>query len=235
MNFTADISILLVEDDENLGFVTQEGLEDKGYHVVWAKDGMEGYETYQASKFNICLIDVMMPKKDGFTLASEIRMIDTNVPIFFLTARASEEDKIKGLTIGVDDYITKPFSIDELDLRIQNMMKRMNQGKEDSQQKDIYTLGAYTFNYPDQTLDIKGEVKKLTKKEAALLRLLCIHQNEVLQRNSILRIIWGSDDYFLGRSMDVFITKLRKYLSEDKSISISNIHGVGFKLEVVEK
>jgi DNA-binding response OmpR family regulator len=234
MNFNADISILLVEDDENLGFVTQDGLEDKGYHVVWAKDGMEGYELFQAAKFNICLIDVMMPKKDGFTLATEIRSIAQDMPIFFLTARSQEEDKIQGLSLGADDYITKPFSIDELDLRIKNLMNRINRGKNDSKEKDIYTLGNYTFNYPDQKLSINDIDKKLTKKEAALLRLLCIHKGEVLQRNSILRIIWGSDDYFLGRSMDVFITKLRKYLLEDENISISNVHGVGSKLEVKE-
>tara|TARA_R110002050_G_scaffold220557_1_gene356393 strand:- start:2422 stop:3126 length:705 start_codon:yes stop_codon:yes gene_type:complete len=234
MNFNADISILLVEDDENLGFVTKEGLEDKGYHVVWAKDGVEGYELYHATRFNICLVDVMMPKKDGFTLAKEIRSVSPEVPIFFLTARAQEQDKIEGLTIGADDYLTKPFSIDELDLRIKNLMNRINKSQNETQQKDIYTVGNYHFNYPSQTLTINKEDKKLTKKEAALLRLLCIHKGEVLQRNSILRIIWGSDDYFLGRSMDVFITKLRKYLAEDTSISISNIHGVGFKLEVKE-
>lgn len=232
MNFNADISILLVEDDENLGFVTQEGLEDKGYHVVWAKDGVEGYELFHASRFNICLVDVMMPKKDGFTLAQEIRSVDQEVPIFFLTARSQENDKIEGLTIGADDYITKPFSIDELDLRIKNIINRVNRGQNQTQNKDIYALGKFTFNYPEQSLTSDKEAKKLTKKEAALLRLLCIHKGEVLQRNSILRIIWGSDDYFLGRSMDVFITKLRKYLSEDENISISNIHGVGFKLEV---
>jgi len=234
MNFTADISILLVEDDENLGFVTQAGLEDKGYHVVWAKDGVEGYEVFQSSKFNICLVDVMMPKKDGFTLAEEIKSVDDEVPIFFLTARGLEEDKIKGLSIGVDDYLTKPFSIDELDLRIQNIIKRISKGKNQGTKKDIYTLGNYVFNYPEQALVLDGETKKLTKKEAALLRLLCIHKGEILQRNSILRIIWGSDDYFLGRSMDVFITKLRKYLSEDDNVSIANVHGVGFKLEVKE-
>ena len=234
MNFNADISILLVEDDQNLGLVTQEGLEDKGYHVVWAKDGVEGYELFHASKFNICLIDVMMPKKDGFTLAKEIRSVDNEVPIFFLTARSQEDDKIQGLTIGADDYITKPFSIDELDLRVKNLINRINRSQKDTQQKDIYTLGKFTFNYPEQSLTINEESKKLTKKEAALLRLLCIHKGEVLQRNSILRIIWGSDDYFLGRSMDVFITKLRKYLSEDVSININNIHGVGFKLEIQE-
>ena len=232
MNFNADISILLVEDDENLGFVTQEGLEDKGYHVIWAKDGVEGYEVFHASKFNICLIDVMMPKKDGFTLAKEIRNIDSEVPIFFLTARAQEEDKIQGLSIGADDYITKPFSIDELDLRIKNLLERISRSQNESNQKDIYTLGNFTFNYPEQSLTINSESKKLTKKEAALLRLLCIHKGEILQRNSILRIIWGSDDYFLGRSMDVFITKLRKYLAEDESITINNIHGIGFKLEI---
>ena len=234
MNFNADISILLVEDDENLGFVTKDGLEDKGYHVVWAKDGVEGYELFQATRFNICLVDVMMPKKDGFTLAKEIRNISADMPIFFLTARSQENDKIEGLSIGADDYITKPFSIDELDLRIKNLMNRINKGQNNSKQKDTYTLGKYVFNYPDQQLTINDSAKKLTKKEAALLRLLCIHQGEVLQRNSILRIIWGSDDYFLGRSMDVFITKLRKYLTEDENINIINVHGVGFKLEIKE-
>ena len=234
MNFTADISILLVEDDENLGFVTKEGLEELGYHVVWAKDGVEGYEVFHSSQFNICLIDVMMPKKDGFTLAREIKSVDSDVPIFFLTARALEEDKITGLSIGVDDYLTKPFSLKELNLRIQNVLKRTTGGPKEGINKDIYQLGKFTFNYPEQTLQIGEEIKKLTKKESALLRLLCIHQGEILQRNSILRIIWGSDDYFLGRSMDVFITKLRKYLSDDENVTINNIHGVGFKLEIKE-
>lgn len=232
MNLTANISVLLVEDDQNLGFVTSEELKNKGYHVVWAKDGVEGYEVFHSSKFSICLIDVMMPKKDGFTLAREIKNIDPEIPIFFLTARSLDEDKITGLSIGADDYITKPFTIDEIDLRIKNLFKRINKVSEEASEKDVYQIGKYSFNFPDQMLMLGGESKKLTKKEAALLRLLCIHQDQVLERNTILRIIWGSDDYFLGRSMDVFITKLRKYLNEDSNIEIINIHGVGFKLSV---
>lgn len=232
MNLTANISVLLVEDDQNLGFVTSEELKNKGYHVVWAKDGVEGYETFHSSKFSICLIDVMMPKKDGFTLAREIKNIDPEMPIFFLTARSLDEDKIQGLSIGADDYITKPFTIDEIDLRIKNLFKRINKTSNTASAKDVYQIGKYNFNFPEQKLTLNGEVKKLTKKEASLLRLLCIHQDQVLERNTILRIIWGSDDYFLGRSMDVFITKLRKYLCDDEKIEITNIHGVGFKLAV---
>ena len=232
MNFNADITLLLVEDDENLGFVTKEALEEKGYHVIWAKDGEEGYEKFHSTSVNLCLIDVMMPKKDGFTLAKEIREIDQEVPLFFLTARSLEEDKIKGLSIGADNYITKPFSVDVLDLRIKNLLSRVHKKDQTTQNKDTYQIGKFTFKFPEQELHIEQEVIKLTKKEAALLRLLCIHENEILKRNSILRIIWGSDDYFLGRSMDVFITKLRKHLSKDPEITISNIHGVGFKLEI---
>lgn len=227
-------TILLAEDEPALGQIIKESLETRDFNVLLCENGNIAFETYKKQAPKLLVLDVMMPKKDGFTLAKEIRGVDSEVPIFFLTARAQEEDKIQGLSIGADDYITKPFSIDELDLRIKNLIGRINRSQNDTQQKDIYTLGKFTFNYPEQSLVIAEESKKLTKKEAALLRLLCIHSGEVLQRNSILRIIWGSDDYFLGRSMDVFITKLRKYLSEDPNISINNIHGVGFKLEITE-
>ena len=228
------ISILLAEDDINLGFVIADQLRSEGYQVSLATDGVEALKRFNEQAYHLCIFDVMMPKKDGFTLAREIKSVDSDVPIFFLTARALEEDKITGLSIGVDDYLTKPFSLKELNLRIQNVLKRTTGGPKEGINKDIYQLGKFTFNYPEQTLQIGEEIKKLTKKESALLRLLCIHQGEILQRNSILRIIWGSDDYFLGRSMDVFITKLRKYLSDDENVTINNIHGVGFKLEIKE-
>ncbi len=227
------ISILLVEDDENLGFITQDGLTEHGYHVTWAKDGQAGYEAFQAGKFDLCIFDVMMPKKDGFELARDIRKHNSEVPIFFLTAKGLQNDRIEGLSIGADDYITKPFDMDELCIRIDNMLKRTKFASE-QQTKEVFTLGNITFDSKNLTLQYDNESHKLTKKESELLRLLCLHENEVLERDVALRIVWGDDDYFLGRSMDVFITKLRKYLKPDPRITITNVHGVGFKLEVIE-
>ena len=227
------ISILLAEDDENLGFITKEGLIDHGYKVTWAKDGQAGYEAFQADKFDLCIFDVMMPKKDGFSLARDIRKHNTEVPIFFLTAKGLQQDRIEGLTIGADDYITKPFDMAELCLRIDNMLKRTKFSSE-QQSKEIFTLGAITFESKNLLLQFGNDSHKLTKKESELLRLLCLHENEVLERDVALRIVWGDDDYFLGRSMDVFITKLRKYLKPEPKITITNVHGVGFKLEVAE-
>ena len=227
----AYISILLVEDDENLGFITKDGLEDHGFHVTWAKDGQEAYEVFQSGKYDLCVLDVMLPKKDGFTLGQDIRKINTEVPIFYLTAKGLQQDKIQGLEIGADDYITKPFDMKELCLRIDNILKR-TKFSDELGNKEVFQLGEIVFNSKELTLTHNNEVQKLTKKESELLRLLCIHQDEVLERDVALRIVWGDDDYFLGRSMDVFITKLRKYLKVDPAITITNVHGVGFKLEV---
>ncbi len=227
------ISLLLVEDDENLGFIIQEGLEEHGYRVTRAKDGQAGYEAFQSDKFDLCILDVMMPKKDGFTLAKEIRTSNTEVPIFFLTAKGLKDDRIEGLSIGADDYITKPFDMDELCLRIDNMLKRTKFADQQNT-KEIFELGSITFDSKNLILHIENETQKLTKKESELLRLLCLHQNEVLERDVALRIVWGDDDYFLGRSMDVFITKLRKYLRPEPKISITNVHGVGFTLAISE-
>ncbi|MAX79431.1 MAG: DNA-binding response regulator [Crocinitomicaceae bacterium] len=232
MNNFQSVSILLVEDDESLGFVTKDNLEDRGFHVIWAKDGQEGYEAFHRNKFDICILDVMLPKKDGFSLGKDIRANDGEMPLFFLTAKALQDDKIEGLSIGADDYITKPFSIDELTLRIENILKRTKFKEDQERSKDIYTIGSFTLDHKNLRLSRNGEEQKLTKKEADLLRLLCMHQGEVLERDTALRIVWGDDDYFLGRSMDVFITKLRKYLKPDPGIKINNVHGVGFKLEV---
>jgi len=223
------IHILLVEDDENLGFVTKDNLEMRGYQVNWAKNGQEGYEQFLADKYDLCMVDVMMPQKDGFELARDIRKVNEEVPLFFLTAKSLPEDKIRGLKIGADDYITKPFNMDELVLRIENTLKR-TRFRENLQTRDVFTIGQFTFNARNYELTIDNETHKLTKKEAELLRLLCLHEGEVLEREVALRVVWGNDDYFLGRSMDVFITKLRKYLKADPNVSIENMHGIGFTL-----
>ncbi|MDR9486407.1 response regulator transcription factor [Salibacter sp.] len=225
--------LLLVEDDENLGFVTKDNLEEKGYTVEWAKDGQEGYERFYADKYDLCIFDVMLPKKDGFTLAREIKDTNPEMPFFFLTAKTLQDDKIEGLTIGADDYITKPFDMEELVLRIDNMLTRLH-GSDHDTDKKIFHLGSVEFDTQNHTLTRDEETETLTKKESELLRLLCINQNRVLERNTALRIIWGDDDYFLGRSMDVFITKLRKRLKGEESITIENVHGIGFKLVVPE-
>ncbi len=232
MNINQGVNILLVEDDENLGFVTKDNLEEKGYHIVWEKDGQAGFEAFHREQFDLCILDVMLPKKDGFSLGKDIRTMNAEVPLFFLTAKAMLDDKIEGLQIGADDYITKPFAMEELLLRIDNILKRTKFKNMDLQSKDIFDVGVFTFDYKNLKLTNAAETQKLTKKEADLLRLLCMHQNEVLERDTALRIVWGDDDYFLGRSMDVFITKLRKYLKADPSIRITNVHGVGFKLEI---
>lgn len=228
------INILLVEDDTNLGFVVQDNLRKAGFQVKLCLDGQMGLQTFLNESFDLCLLDVMMPKKDGFSLAEDIRKQNSVVPIIFITAKGMNEDKIKGFKAGADDYITKPFNFEELLLRIEAILKRTLSKTQSSEKgdKDFFTIGNYTFDYKNQLLKSKKTEKSLTKKEADLLKLLAIHMNQVLQRDIILNSIWGKDDYFSGRSMDVFITKLRKYLSEDASIKIINIHGVGFKMTV---
>lgn len=223
--------ILLVEDEPNLGSLLKEYLEAKGYSTVLAVNGKEGFDKFSKDKFNLCILDVMMPIKDGFTLAKEIRAVDGNVPIVFLTAKSMKEDAIQGFTIGADDYITKPFSMEELLLRIKAILKRTtNNGKNTDQTE--FKIGKYKFDHKHQILDLKGAQQKLTTKEAELLKLLCLHTNEVLDRNFALKAIWNDDNYFNGRSMDVYIAKLRKYLKEDPSVELLNVHGKGFKLLV---
>lgn len=223
--------VLLVEDDFNLGFVLQDYLTQNGYKVDLEKDGQAGFQTFYNKHYDICILDVMLPKKDGFSLAEDIRKVDQEVPILFLTAKSLTEDKIKGFKLGGDDYLTKPFNSEELLLRIEAILKRSRREEPSPARKDIFKLGSFEFDYPN--LLLKGEEERsLTKKEAELLRLLCIHESEVLSREMALTIVWGNDDYFLGRSMDVFITKLRKYLKADPNIQIMNVHGVGFKLVV---
>ena len=222
------LRILLCEDDENLGTLTREYLEDKGYKAELFADGESGYKAFLKGKYDICLLDVMMPKKGGFQLAQEIRTVNSDVPIIFLTAKALKEDILEGFKIGADDYITKPFSMEELVLRIDAIMRRVKgkKGKEIT----MYKIGDFTFDTQKQVLIIGEQVTKLTTKESELLSLLCAHVNEILERNFALKTIWIDDNYFNARSMDVYITKLRKHLKADPSIEIINIHGKGYKL-----
>ena len=224
------VKVLLVEDDPNLGSLLKEYLEAKGYSTVLAVNGKQGYDVFSKGKFNICILDVMMPIKDGFTLAKEIRAIDNNVPIVFLTAKAMKEDAVEGFTAGADDYITKPFSMEELLLRIKAILRRTENKTSVSSEQTEFQIGNFKFDYKHQTLEIAGFQQKLTTKEADLLKLLSLNANEILDRNFALKSIWHDDNYFSGRSMDVYIAKLRKYLKEDSSVELINVHGKGFKL-----
>ncbi|MBR5147580.1 MAG: response regulator transcription factor [Bacteroidaceae bacterium] len=224
------LSILLCEDDENLGMLLREYLNAKGYAAELYPDGEAGYKAFLMNKYDMCVLDVMMPKKDGFTLAQEIRQTNTDIPIVFLTAKTLKEDVLEGFKIGADDYLTKPFSMEELTFRIEAIMRRIH-GKR-VKESSVYKLGRFTFDTQKQQLTIDGTVKKLTTKESELLALLCAHANEILQRDFALKTIWIDDNYFNARSMDVYITKLRKHLKEDESLEIINIHGKGYKLIV---
>ncbi len=224
----ADIRILLAEDDDNLGSLLKEYLVIKGYKADLYPDGNKAYKGFLKEHYNLCLLDVMMPEKDGFALAKDIRQVNSDIPIIFLTAKSLKQDVLEGFSIGADDYITKPFSMEELLFRIEAILRRTEQLLNKTQ--DIYQIGKYTFEIQKQNLTINHKAQKLTTKEAELLKLLCINQNKVLERNYALRTIWLDDNYFNARSMDVYITKLRKYLHEDPSVEIINVHGKGFKL-----
>jgi DNA-binding response OmpR family regulator len=221
--------ILLVEDDVNLGTILAEFLTMKNFKVDLCKDGEEGYTSYNKNIYDLCLLDVMMPKKDGFTLAKEIRQANKNIPIIFLTAKSMQNDKIEGLKLGADDYITKPFSTEELLLRIHAILKRSASINDFVSTKN-YSIGKYVFVYQKKELKLKRYVQTLTNKEAELLKLLCENKNNILRRDIALTKVWNEETYFTGRSMDVYITKLRSYLKNDRSIQIENVHGVGFKL-----
>lgn len=221
--------ILLVEDDSNLGTILSDFLSVKGYEVTHALNGEDGFNHFKGSKFDLCLIDIMMPKMDGFTLAKKIRMIDKIVPFLFVTAKGMLDDKIEGFKIGADDYVTKPFSMEELILRINAIMKRTKTVAVDDDRSE-FILGEYKFDYNKRILSHSGSEQRLTQKECELLRLLCLNRNKILERSEALTRIWREESYFTGRSMDVYITKLRGYLKLDKSIEIINVHGTGFKL-----
>lgn len=221
------VKILLVEDDPNLGFVVKDNLSDKGYEVTHCINGLEAERVIYKEKFDIYLLDVMIPKKDGFTLAQELREKKDDTPIIFLTAREMQEDKLKGFAVGGDDYITKPFNFDELTMRIEAILKRT---KSTTPEQKEFNIGKYILKVDELKLINGDEVSSLTKKEAALLEFLVKHVNQPVKREDMLVKIWKDDSYFAGRSMDVYITKLRKYLKDDSNIEIQNVHGVGFKL-----
>jgi two-component system, OmpR family, response regulator len=223
--------ILLVEDDQNLGYMLQDYLDLEGFKVTWESNGLAGLNTFKSKSFDLCILDVMLPVKDGFTLAEDIQKIKPGTPFLFLTARGLEADRIRGLKLGADDYITKPFSTEELRLRIDIILRRLGKGP-DTIKQDVFTIGSIIFDFPNQLLQLHGEERRLTKKEALVLQMLCQNVNTLVRRENLLISIWGSDDYFMGRSMDVYIAKLRGYLKSDPSINIVNIHGTGFKLEI---
>lgn len=224
--------LLYVEDDASLSFVTQDNLELQGYQITHCEDGQSALKVIENQQFDLCILDVMLPGVDGFTLAQEIRKTNPNVPILFLTAKSLKEDRIHGLRIGADDYITKPFSIEELILKIEVFLRR-SQVVQPSKNNG-FKIGKYFFDYANLTLSKNEHIKRLTQKEADLLSFLSKHKNQVVKRSAILETLWGEDDYFLGRSLDVFISRLRKYLGEDEAIRIENIHGVGFCFHVKE-
>ncbi len=224
------ISILLVEDDPNLGLVLQEYLQIKaGYNVQLCKDGEEGIKSFFQQKFDLCILDVMMPKKDGFTLGREIRAVNQNIPIIYATAKSMMEDKVEGYQLGADDYITKPFRIEELLLRIQAILKRVGPISNDEEIRE-FIIGKFKFDFISQTLCDEENNIKMSGKEAELLRLLCLRKNQILTREEALLKIWNDDSYFNGRSMDVYLSKIRKYLKSDDNIEIINVHGKGFRL-----
>lgn len=225
-------SILLVEDDQNLGFVVQDALKRKGYTVHLSRDGKDGLKRFNEHVYDLCVLDVMLPHKDGFSLAEDIRLTNTQVPIVFLTAKSQTEDRIAGFKAGGDDYLTKPFSHEELVLRIEAILRRTHGKADDPRDRERFEVGDYTFDHRNLVLSHPTEERKLTKKEAEVLRLLCMHQDQVLPRELVLNMVWGDDTYFLGRSLDVFISRLRKYLKLDAKVSIVNVHGVGFKLVI---
>ncbi len=225
------MKVLLLEDDPNLGLILQEHLQLNGFEVRLCVNGEEGTEEFFKGGYSLCLVDVMMPRKDGFSFAREVREVDSAIPLIFLTAKSLKDDKIEGFRIGCDDYVTKPFSMEELMLRIQAVLKRSQRAVEE-EKPTCFEIGSYAFDSRRQILSREGVDQKLTPKESELLCLLCLYMNDTLERSVALREIWGSDSYFSGRSMDVFISKLRKYLKADQRVEIMSIHGRGFRLMV---
>lgn len=223
--------ILLVEDDANLGALVEDYLSMLGYRTRLSVNGEEGLSAFKSEPIDLCILDVMLPKKDGFSLAAEIRQLNEHVPVIFLTARGHSDDRIKGFKAGCDDYITKPFSSEELALRIEVILKRCGYNGNNNTSEKI-AIGTYVFDPYNRQLIFNDDIQNLTVKESALLKALCMNINNLLPRDKAQIEVWGTSDYFIGRSMDVFITKLRKYLSHDPEVSIQNVHGAGFKLEV---
>jgi DNA-binding response OmpR family regulator len=224
--------ILLEEDDPNLGALLVDYLEAEGFDVKLCKDGELALKTFQSGSFDLCLLDVMMPRMDGFSLAKEIRIKDKKLPILFITAKSLKEDKLKGYDLGADDYITKPFDEEELLWKIKAVIRRIPESKIKS---EIVSIGKYTFDFNNQSLLIEGKTKRITEKESDILNYLSNHRNHVIKREEMVKELWGESDYFHGRSLDVFITKIRKYLKEDPNLTIENVFGVGFIFNVPTK
>lgn len=222
--------ILYVEDDESLSFITKDQLEMESYDVTHAVNGKEGLSAFRKAEFDLCLLDVMLPQMDGFELARKIRAVSKHIPIIFLTAKSMQEDKMEGFLLGGDDYVTKPYSFEELKFRINVFLRRKKIIEEAP--KAAISVGQYMFDYPNLDLSFNGSTRGLTQREADILYYLASRPNQVIRRSDILEDIWGKDDYFYGRSLDVFISRLRKYLNDDSAISIENVHSVGFKLNM---
>lgn len=223
--------ILLVEDDESFGYILKEYLEINDFSVIWKQDGVEGLTAFKNDSFDLCVLDIMMPLKDGFTLAKEIQDIDRSIPFIFLTAKSLKVDKLKGFRIGCDDFVVKPIDEEIFIARVRALIKRTNKEHSNEYEDDVYAIGEYLFDSSNQALIYNNQTHRLTGKEAKLLKLLCEKKNQVLDRNKALKAVWGESDFFNRKSMDVFIHKLRKYLEEDPSVRITNVHGKGFVLE----
>lgn len=228
------IRILIAEDDPNLGSLLVDHLETEGFDVKLCKDGELALKAFQDTIFDLCLLDVMMPKMDGFSLAKKIRAKDKKMPVVFITAKSLKADKLKGYDLGADDYITKPFDEEELLWKIKAIIRRIPEKKTESK-TELISIGKYTFDFNNQSLTIDGKTKRITEKECEILNYLSGHRNNVIKREELLKDLWGENDYFFGRSLDVFITKIRKYLKEDPDLSIENVFGVGFIFNVPAK
>ena len=226
-------SILLVEDDESLGYILREYLEMHGFEATLTRDGEAGLQAFESGGFDLCLLDVMMPKKDGFALAADIRKLDQQVPIIFLTAKSLKVDKLKGFKIGADDYLVKPVDEEELIARIEAVLRR-TQPESTKSNKEKYKIGLYRFDYANLSLSFNGTTQQLTQKEAEVLAELCRHEGHIVDRKDTLQRLWGHNDYFNRRSMDVFISRLRKYLAADPGVAIVNVHGKGFVLRIID-
>jgi DNA-binding response OmpR family regulator len=229
--FKDKINILLAEDDLNLGVLLVDYLETEGFAVKLCKDGEIALKAFQNQTFDMCLLDVMMPNMDGFTLAKKIKIKDKNIPIIFITAKSLKEDKLIGYDIGADDYITKPFDEEELLWKIKAVIRRVPESKNEIKQ-EVISIGKYEFDFNNQSLTINGKTQRITEKESDILNYLSQHRNHVIKREAMLKELWGENDYFLGRSLDVFISKMRRYLKEDSTITIENVFGVGFIFNV---
>jgi DNA-binding response OmpR family regulator len=226
-------NILLAEDDPHLGILLVDYLESEGYAMKLCRDGEIALKTFNNTPFDICLLDVMMPKLDGFSVAKAIRLKDKQIPILFITAKSLKEDKLKGYGLGADDYITKPFDEEELLWKIKAVVRRIRANADDHS-TEVLAIGKYLFDFSNQSLCMSGQTKRITEKESEILNYLSTHRNKVVKREALLKELWGENDYFLGRSLDVFITKIRKYLKDDPTVNIENVFGVGFILNVPE-